>query len=192
MAHVRLRKFDTSAYYRDHDISHEVWTVVRAGNQIFLRGQTGFDLDDYCYYFARPYENPPRLNQLYDAIDRAVDQWQAERRQREPVLRLAEDAAGRATVYDSRRLPATTIALSNQERAILDICNRPRAIARIADALAISGDDPPVAAAVDRLDQLGLIFRDSERIVSLVLPPEGVYPQRRTTLDVRVPSANSL
>lgn len=148
---------------------------------IFSRGylaKSGFDLDDYCYYFARPYENSPRLNQLYDGIDRAVDKWKVERREREPVLRFAEDAAGRATVYDSRRLPATTIVVSSQERAILDICSRPRAVGRIADALAVSGDDRPFAAAVDRLDELGLIFRDGERIVSLVLPPEGAHPQR--------------
>lgn len=45
MAHERLRRFNTGLYYKGQDIRNEMSMVVRAGNLIFLRGQTGFTLD---------------------------------------------------------------------------------------------------------------------------------------------------
>ncbi|MEC0276196.1 Rid family hydrolase [Peribacillus frigoritolerans] len=47
----RFRKFKTDQYYPstlgkpEHHIVNEFSMAVRAGNRIFLRGQTGFDLD---------------------------------------------------------------------------------------------------------------------------------------------------
>ncbi|KMY53324.1 endoribonuclease [Bacillus sp. FJAT-27231] len=47
----RIRKFKTDEYYPsslgkpEHHIKNELSMAVRAGNHIFLRGQTGFDLD---------------------------------------------------------------------------------------------------------------------------------------------------
>jgi len=46
MAHVRLRKFNTSTVYEGGRIANDMCMVVRAGNLIFLRGQTGFTLDN--------------------------------------------------------------------------------------------------------------------------------------------------
>lgn len=45
MAHQRFRRFNTGMYYKDHDVKNEMCMAVRAGNLIFLRGQTGFTLD---------------------------------------------------------------------------------------------------------------------------------------------------
>lgn len=47
----RFRKFKTDEYYPsdlgkpEHHIANELSMAVRAGNRIFLRGQTGFDLE---------------------------------------------------------------------------------------------------------------------------------------------------
>ncbi|ABG04809.1 Endoribonuclease L-PSP [Rubrobacter xylanophilus DSM 9941] len=47
----RFRKFKTKDFYPsemgepEHHIDNEFSMVVRAGNQIFMRGQTGFDLE---------------------------------------------------------------------------------------------------------------------------------------------------
>jgi enamine deaminase RidA (YjgF/YER057c/UK114 family) len=47
----RFRKFQTQSFYpssfgeQEHHIKNEFCMAVRAGNHIFLRGQTGFDLD---------------------------------------------------------------------------------------------------------------------------------------------------
>ncbi len=44
MAHTRLRKFNTKDMYPQQALDNDVCMAVRAGNRIFLRGQTGFDL----------------------------------------------------------------------------------------------------------------------------------------------------
>jgi enamine deaminase RidA (YjgF/YER057c/UK114 family) len=45
MAHVRLRKFNTKAAYPEQKLDNDLSMVVRAGNHIFLRGQTAMALD---------------------------------------------------------------------------------------------------------------------------------------------------
>ena len=45
MPHQRLRKFNTREMYPEQRLDNDLCMVVRAGNQVFLRGQTGFDLD---------------------------------------------------------------------------------------------------------------------------------------------------
>lgn len=45
MAHLRLRKFNTKDWYPDQKLDNDLSMVVRAGCHIFLRGQTGFDLE---------------------------------------------------------------------------------------------------------------------------------------------------
>lgn len=46
MAHVRLRKFKTNSWYKGvQRLDCEFCMVVRAGRQVFLRGQTGHDMD---------------------------------------------------------------------------------------------------------------------------------------------------
>ncbi len=45
MAHTRLRKYNTKDIYPGQGLDNDLCMVVRAGNRIFLRGQTGIDLD---------------------------------------------------------------------------------------------------------------------------------------------------
>lgn len=45
MAHTRFRRFNTSMFYQQQTVANEMCMAVRAGNHIFLRGQTGFTLD---------------------------------------------------------------------------------------------------------------------------------------------------
>ena len=45
MAHQRFRKFNTRAMYPEQKLDNDLCMVVRAGNHVFMRGQTGFDLD---------------------------------------------------------------------------------------------------------------------------------------------------
>ena len=44
MAHLRLRKFNTRNVWKGQDISNDLSMVVRAGNLVFVRGQTAMDL----------------------------------------------------------------------------------------------------------------------------------------------------
>lgn len=45
MAHKRLRKFNTKDAYPEQNLDNDLAMVVIAGKRIFLRGQTGMDLD---------------------------------------------------------------------------------------------------------------------------------------------------
>ena len=45
MAHIRLRKYNTKDLYPGQALDNDLCMVVRAGNRIFLRGQTGMDMD---------------------------------------------------------------------------------------------------------------------------------------------------
>ena len=45
MVHERIRKFNTREMYPDKEMDNDLCMAVRAGNRVFLRGQTGFDLD---------------------------------------------------------------------------------------------------------------------------------------------------
>src|SRR5262245_34838268 len=43
--HIRLRKFNTRDAYPEQQLDNDVCMAVRAGNTIYLRGQTAMDLD---------------------------------------------------------------------------------------------------------------------------------------------------
>ncbi|MFI4986954.1 MAG: RidA family protein [Alphaproteobacteria bacterium] len=45
MAHVRIRKFRTNSYYPDQKLGIDLCMAVRAGNHVFLRGQTAMAFD---------------------------------------------------------------------------------------------------------------------------------------------------
>ena len=45
MTHQRIRKFNTAQMYPGKKMDNDLSMAVRAGNRIFLRGQTGFDLE---------------------------------------------------------------------------------------------------------------------------------------------------
>lgn len=45
MAHERFRKFNNANLYPGQGFGTDNWMVVRAGNQVILRGQTGLDFD---------------------------------------------------------------------------------------------------------------------------------------------------
>jgi enamine deaminase RidA (YjgF/YER057c/UK114 family) len=45
MTHLRLRKFNTRDAYPDQKLDNDLCMAVRAGNTVYLRGQTAMDLD---------------------------------------------------------------------------------------------------------------------------------------------------
>ncbi len=45
MAHLRIRKFNTRDAYPDQTLDNDLSMVVRAGNHVFMRGQTAMALD---------------------------------------------------------------------------------------------------------------------------------------------------
>jgi len=54
MAHIRLRKFNTKEMYPEQNLDNDLCMAVRAGNIVFLRGQTGMDFDGKIKGIADP------------------------------------------------------------------------------------------------------------------------------------------
>jgi enamine deaminase RidA (YjgF/YER057c/UK114 family) len=44
MVHTRIRKFNTKSVWKGQDLDNDLCMAVRAGNMVFVRGQTGMDL----------------------------------------------------------------------------------------------------------------------------------------------------
>ena len=45
MPHERIRKFNTKEMYPEQQLDNDLCMAVRAGNRVFLRGQTGLDFE---------------------------------------------------------------------------------------------------------------------------------------------------
>ena len=54
MPHQRFRQFNTRDVYGPQALDNDVCMVVRSGRYIFMRGQTGFDLDNVFHGAGDP------------------------------------------------------------------------------------------------------------------------------------------
>ena len=98
MAHVRLRSFNTKDMYPEQQLDNDLAMVVRAGRHIFLRGQTGMDLDGSFHGVgdaAAQAENAMRcakilLEEAGSALDHVckVTIYITDRAYREPVYQV--------------------------------------------------------------------------------------------------------
>ncbi len=131
--------------------------------------ESGLNLRNICYYFMRPFENSPHLSQLYRRIDRLVDDWKIERGKREVVLWYEQKENG-LVIFDSRPSTSKTYELPATETEVLLACEIPRRIT-------IFEQNPRTCAAIDRLNELELIFCENGQVISLALP-RYVYEKR--------------
>lgn len=133
--------------------------------------RTGFDLESYCYYFLRPFENPVALRRIYRRLDALVDRWAAAAAQRDVTLQWRL-VAGQLVVTDSRTDPGgVTYVLDEPEASVLLALARPRSLTGLARA-GLAAESHLVRQALARLDDLRLVIRDGERWLSVVLPAE--------------------
>lgn len=54
MAHTRLRKYNTKEMFPEQTLDNDLCMVVRAGNLVFLRGQTGMDFEGQVHGIGDP------------------------------------------------------------------------------------------------------------------------------------------
>ncbi len=151
-------------------------------SETFLR-DSGFDLDAFCYYFSRPFENPPALSRLYRRIERTVDAWKAAHRERDVYL-YYEVVEGGLRILDGREQPAKSFGLNQTETNVLLRCHEPVSLKSLAAVLPEEAEK--LSESVRQLDALGLIFREDDQIVSLTLPlldQETLQPLPLTFID---------
>jgi ribosomal peptide maturation radical SAM protein 1 len=133
--------------------------------------RSGFDLGEYCYYFARPFQNSVRLSGIYRRIDDLIDLWKAVATQRRPSLSWRRES-GAVLVSDNRWDPrGVETVLDAASGTVLQALARSRTLGRLAGQTGLTPQQIRRAIAV--LDRLRLVIRDGERWLSVVLPPTG-------------------
>ena len=154
--------------------------------------RTGFDVDDYCYYYERTFENSGRLQKLYEQIDEIVAVWRAPGKPNQAWL--YQDGPGDSdgiTVRDRRGPEETVHRLDAPTAGVLHACTRPVSLRELCEA-GLPGVTPDtVENVVGALDALGLIFREGPRLVSLVLPgpPAGMEAESPDRVEQAVPAS---
>jgi hypothetical protein len=137
----------------------------------YLR-KTGFRIEDYCYYFEREFENAPRLTRIYEGINRQVSTWRSlqERNRAWLYQESPSNASGSLVIYDTRDGNEKRHYLDPDEAEVLFASCRPIALKTLRSSPFVAARTDNVDNIVARLDDLGLIFPDGERILSLVFP----------------------
>jgi hypothetical protein len=134
----------------------------------FLDAQR-FSMDDFCYYFNRPFENSPRLYRIYREIDAFVEEWRAELHRRERLLTYRRQGSA-LSITDSRWLPERSYLLDPEAAQVLLAASAPCAEASLAKILRDRLDSAAFQAALAKLDELGLVFREGGSVVSIAIP----------------------
>ena len=132
--------------------------------------RSGFDLGEFCYYFTRSFENAPGLQRQYDRIGRTVAIWREHwNAQRAWLYHEAPDGDG-LMVKDQRAGEEVCHRLGAAEAEVLLACAEPTSIHALREGPLRQARPERVARILEALDERGLIFRDEERVVSLVVP----------------------
>jgi len=147
-------------------------------SESFLQ-RSGFDLDRYCYIYELPFEPAPRLAQTYREIEAHCDAWTAaySDSDRDVDLLYDTEAGGDLLVHDSRELPARTHKLDANAARVLMAAETPRTVASLKKELSDISESS-FETSLKRLDELGLLFQDDGKILSLALNRSTVVPRR--------------
>lgn len=137
----------------------------------YLR-DTGFALDDYCYYFEREFENSLRLTRMYERINETVANWRSLQERHKSSLyqdgSLNDD--GTMLVRDSRGQDEEVHRLDPDVAEVLLACSQPVSRKFLQKSMFRFASRDDLDRVLDMLDELGLIFPDGDRVLSLVLP----------------------
>ena len=98
MRHTRIRRYNTKTMWKGQDIDNDLCMIVRAGNQVFVRGQTAMDFKGKIHGINDPAaqaENAMRcLKQLLEEAGSCLDDvckiviYITDRAYRTPVYRV--------------------------------------------------------------------------------------------------------
>jgi ribosomal peptide maturation radical SAM protein 1 len=136
-----------------------------------FRQQSGFSLDDYCYYFQHPFRNSHRVEKCYHRLVDVVNDWKQLKRDRSVELSVTENGAGVAffdtraseegSTYQFGRLTAQVYRQCRDEITTVDT---------IAQRTGLTSES--VQEQVRLLDGHGLIYREGKSIIGLAIPEQ--------------------
>jgi ribosomal peptide maturation radical SAM protein 1 len=145
----------------DHDQSYDL-----IFSSTFLR-ETGLNLDAYCYYFKRPFENQTRLARLIRKLEAAVDEWKLAHEDGRPALIYQQTANG-MEIIDTRNDPERRLTLGPATASLMIDCAVPHLTSDV-----LARHPGYGAAALDQLRREGLVFFDGDHVVGLPIPGDG-------------------
>lgn len=126
---------------------------------------TGFNLDDYAYYFQRDFGWSDELAELHLQLVIQVNHWKARHRREEVILGYDTQGQG-MTFFDSRFGSMRTSSLGRFDTAVyLAADAEPITAVEIAGRLGCTISD--VQAVLERLDQERLIWREADKVLGL-------------------------
>lgn len=129
----------------------------------------GFDLDDFCYYYERPFENAPVLRTRYAQVDRLVDEWKQLHSEREVDLAF-EGVDGRVHLTDSRTLPHHHITLDAAQSDLYLALQEPTSLNDLRQRFMQEMPDGALDQALEWFDTAGLVYRENDLVLALGLP----------------------
>ncbi len=127
--------------------------------------RTRFDLDDYAYYFERPFDWGAALAELHLQLVIQINHWKTRHRREDVVLgyRLRD---GGMIFTDTRFGESETVTLTERDAAVYMCCDtEPSSVTAIARRL--GGSVEEVEAALARLDKSRLIWREADEVLGL-------------------------
>lgn len=130
----------------------------------FLK-RTGFELDDFCYLFDRPFENAPALCRIYERIQVDVERWRSVAKR---TWLYATDDGEHLTIRDKRGEEEKRYRLDAEASRVLSSCTGIKSFAALERA---HPHIPDLTRVLKELEDRGLIFVDESRIVSLLVSP---------------------
>ena len=150
-----------AVYHSDYDVIF---------SQKFI-SQTGFDLNEFCYFFERPFENAPHLEKLYGQMEGIISQWRVAYHNQTAQLQWIEDER-EGVIVDSRLSEQSMLHLSPLECSLLKYMEEPIGLSQLKNRFLNICEECDWADAYSRLDKLGLFFIDDHKVVSLPLKKE--------------------
>jgi len=140
-------------------------------NLVFSRSfleRTGFEMDKFCYYFNRPFDNSPRLQREYQRIGETLHRLKMAKSEQVQSL-LCRPAADGLFVSDQRLGRNLTFTLSEAEAALYRLFDKPNSKAKAfaAHRAQTGADDADEIYA--RMREKGLVFEDEGLAVGLMV-----------------------
>ncbi|MBF0263254.1 MAG: hypothetical protein HQL97_15600 [Magnetococcales bacterium] len=136
---------------------------------------TGFDLNDFCYYFERPFENSPQLHRRYIQLEGLVRAWKTALKERAVHLVYHEHDAG-MTILDTRESEERSHTLDPIESLIYKELAEPIRIDRLQARFADRITGERFEGIMTTLNDKGLVFIEAEKILALAIPNGSLTP----------------
>jgi ribosomal peptide maturation radical SAM protein 1 len=135
-----------------------------------FRNGIGFDLRDYAYVFATPYQFSPRCAELYDMVVYQCTHWVEMHAQREIWLSYEIDDRG-VTYRDSRYREAGEVMSFGLLHARIQqrVADRIVSVEELCAELSeVSAEE--IAQALEELERSRLLYREANRVLGLAMP----------------------